>query len=114
MLFGKAVGVVAIGQQQHLHVHIFCQQHVGASHGCVYACLIAVVEQHNVLGEAPQQFYLMFAQGGARVGHHILYAALVHGYHVGIALHHIHAVFFHYGTLGLIKSVEFPLLVVYL
>ena len=47
-----------------------------------------------------------------RVGHHILYSALVHGDYVGVALHHIHTIFLGNGFLRLIESVELTLLMV--
>ena len=38
----------------------------------------------------------------------------MHGYHVGIALHHIHTILLGYGFLCLIQSVQFVVLVIYL
>ena len=54
----------------------------------------------------------MIAQGSTRVGHHILDTTLVHGNHIGVALHHIHAVLLGYRLLGLIDTVEVLFLVV--
>ena len=36
----------------------------------------------------------------------------MHGYHVGIALDHIHAIFFDNGLLGLIDAIEFAFLMI--
>ena len=112
MLAGKRVGIVAIGQHQHLDIHTLGQQHVSTTNGSMNARLVAVVEQHDVLREAVQQLHLMRRERRARVGNHILQPALVHGYHVGIALHHIHAVLLNDGSLSLIDAVELALLMV--
>ncbi len=40
----KRVGIVAVGQQQHLDVHTLCQQHVRSSHSSVDTGFVAVVE----------------------------------------------------------------------
>ena len=45
---------------------------------------------------------LVQGERGARVGNHVLDATLVHGYDVGIALDHEHAVFLGYGFLCLV------------
>ena len=112
MASGKAVRVVSIRQEEHLHVHLLLQQHVGTSQRCMHARSIAVVEQYDVAGESVEQSDLMDAQRRTRVGHHVFDAALVHGDYIRISLHHIHAVFLGDGLLCLIQSVEFPLLVV--
>ena len=112
MASGKAVRVVSIRQEEHLHVHLLLQQHVGTSQRRMHSRSIAVVEQYDVAGESVEQSDLMDAQRRTRVGHHILDAALVHGDYIRISLHHIHAVFLGDGLLCLIQSVEFTLLVV--
>ena len=43
VLLGKRVGVVAIGQEQHLDVHTLGQEHVGASHGGMDTGLITII-----------------------------------------------------------------------
>src|SRR3712207_7671145 len=48
----------------------------------------------------------MYAESRSRVGHHVLYAALMHGDDVGLAFYHEHAVFLCNGLLGLIDAVE--------
>ena len=112
MVAGKAVRVVTVGQQEHLHVHLLFQQHVGSSQCRMYTRSITVVEQHDVAGESVEQSYLMDAQGCSRVCHHVLNAALVHGDDVRIALHHVNAVFLGDGFLCLIQSVELSFLMV--
>ena len=74
--------------------------------------LITVVEQHDVLGEAPQNLDLVRRECRSRVGHHVLYATLVHGDDVSIAFHHIHAVVFGNLLLGLIQTIQLLFLVV--
>ena len=54
-----------------------------------------------------EQVDLCFVEGCARVCHHILYAALVHGEHISVALHHIHHILFGYLLLGLEDTIEF-------
>ncbi len=39
----ERVGIVAIGQEQHLDVHPLCQQHIGTTHGSMDTRLVAVV-----------------------------------------------------------------------
>ena len=60
-----------------------------------------------------EKAYLMYAQGSARIGHHILYATLVHGDNIGISLHHIHLIFLHYLLLGPVEAIEFVIFMVY-
>ena len=43
MLSGKRVGVVAVGQQQHLQIHAFLEQHVGTAHGSMDTRLVAII-----------------------------------------------------------------------
>ena len=76
------------------------------------ARLVAVVKQRDVVGKPPQHLDLVDAEGGARVGHHVLDACLVHGDDVGIALDHEDAVFLDDGLLGLKDAVELALLMV--
>ena len=112
MLAGKRVGVVAIGQQQHLHIHTFLQQHIRTTHGGMDTSLITIVEQHDIGGKAVQQSYLIVAQCRTAVSHDILQATLVHGDDVGIALHHIHAVFLDDSFLRLIDAIELAFLMI--
>ena len=59
MLPGERVRVIPVRQQQHLDIHTLCQQHVGTSHGCVDTCLVAIIEQRDILRKTPEQFDLM-------------------------------------------------------
>ena len=101
VLARKRVGVITVRQEHHLHVHAFAKQHVGTAQGSLDAGIVTIVKQHYVLRETVQQVYLMLRKCRTRVCHHILYAALVHGDNVGIALHHIHEVFLGYRLLRL-------------
>ena len=109
----KTVGVVPVGQKQDFHVHACRQKHVRASLGGMYAGIVAVVEQGDVVGETVQQVYLLLGKCGARVCYHVLNAALVHGDYIGVALHHIHLVHLHYCLLGMVKAVQFAALAIY-
>ena len=112
MLAAERVGVVAIRQQQHLHVHTLLQQHIRTTHGSMDASLVTIVEQHDIGCEAVQQAYLIVAQRRTRVGHDILQATLMHGDDVGITLHHVHAVFLDNSLLGLIDAIELAFLMI--
>ena len=54
----------------------------------------------------------MGGESRSRIGYHILQTALMHGYDIGISFNHIDAVFFDNSFLGLIDTVELPLLMV--
>ena len=56
-----------------------------------------------------QNIDLVLAQRCTRVSHHILYATLVHGNHIGITFHHIHAIFLHNGFLCLEDAIQLTL-----
>ena len=106
VLAGKTVGVVPVGQEQYLHVHACRQKHVRTSLGCMYAGIVTVVKQGDVVGKAVQEMYLLLGQGGARVGYHILYATLVHGDNIGVAFYHIHLIHLDDRLLGLVETVQ--------
>ena len=112
MLPGKRVGVVAVGQQQHLDVHALLEQHIRTAHRRMDTSLVTIVEQRDVLCKPSEQFNLIHGECRSRVGHHVLQSTLVHGNHIGIALHHIHTVLLGYGFLSLIESVELPFLMI--
>ena len=57
---------------------------------------------------------LVIAQCRSGIGYHILYATLVHGDDIRVALHHIYAVFLCYSTLGLIDTIELAFLMEYI
>ena len=75
-------------------------------------CLIAIIKQGDIIRKAVQHMYLVGRQRRTTVSHHVLDASLMHGNHVGIPLHHEHAVFLHDGLLSLVDAIEFALLVV--
>ena len=72
--------------------------------------LVTIVEQGDVRRKPPQCLNLMNRECSTRVGHHITYTTLVHGYHVGISLHHKHMILLGYISLCLIKAIEFAFL----
>ena len=51
----KAVGVLIIGQEQHLYVHALGQQHVNTAQRCLDARLVTVIEYGYVVGETVYQ-----------------------------------------------------------
>ena len=112
MLARKTIWVVTIRQQQHLYVHAFRQQHVSTSHGSFDTSLVTIIQQNDVISKPMQDVHLMCAKCRTGVCHNILHSALVHGYHIGIAFHHIHAVFLNYRLLSLIESIELTFLVI--
>ena len=113
VLAGKAVGVVAVGQQQHLHVHPLGQQHVNAPHRGMYARRVAVVQHRYVARKAAYQAYLPRGERRARRRHHVLHPALVHRRHVNVALNQVAAVSPRYGLPRLVQAVQLAALVVY-
>ncbi len=112
VLARKTVGVFAIGQQEHLQVHAFREQHVGTLERGMQSSLIVVVDQRDVRREPVQDVNLLETQGRTRTGHHILYARLVHGDHIGLSLHQIHLVGLGNSLLGLIDAIQLVGLVV--
>ena len=112
MFASEGIGIVAIRQEHHFHVHALLKQHIGTPQCRLYACLVAIVEQHDVLGEAVQEVNLMFGESCARISHNILNATLVHGNDIGISLHHIDAVLFGYRLLSLEQAVELVVFVI--
>ena len=74
----KRVGVFAVGQQQHFHVHALFEQHVDTAQTGFDARAVAVVKHRDVFGEAAQQVYLSRSEGRARGSHDIFNATLVH------------------------------------
>ena len=48
----------------------------------------------------------------ARVGHHVLQSALVHGDYIRVTFHHVHAVGLHDGAFPLVDAVQLPALAV--
>ncbi len=112
VLLGEGVGVVAVGQQHHFDVHAVLEEHVRTSQCRLDAGGVAVVEQYDVLREAVQYAYLVLGECRAGVGHYVLYATLVHGDDVGVALHHVDAILLGYGFLSLEYAVQLVVLVV--
>ena len=83
-----------------------------AAHGGGRAGGIAVEEQHDLVGVALEHVAVVFGQGGARGGGHVLDAGLRQANQVHIALNHQHAVLAAHGVAGVGQPVEHPALVV--
>ena len=62
VFLGEAVGVVAVGKQQHLYVQALGKQHVDASQRRFYSGRVAVVEYGDVVRKAVYHPYLPFCQ----------------------------------------------------
>ena len=112
MVASETVRVVTIWQEEHLHVHLLLQEHVGTSQGGMNTSGITIVEQHDIIGKAVQEANLVHTQCRSRVRHHVLDATLVHGDDIGISLHHKHTVLLGDGFLRLIESIEFSFLMI--
>ncbi len=109
---GERVGVLGLGQQHHAHVHPLPEDHVDAAQRGVDARRVAVVDDGDVLGEAPQQAYLVGRQRRARRRDDVLHAGLVHRDHVGVALDQDGVFVLLDRLLGEVEAVELALLAV--
>ena len=112
MLAGKAIGVVAIGEEEDADIHPLGQKHIYTSEAGLDTRGIAIVENRDIIGEAVDEANLAGSERGARRGHDILNAALVHGNHVGVAFDEVAAIVLDDGSLGKVKAIEFVALVV--
>ena len=65
VLAGKAVGVIAVGEEQELDVHTFGQEHVDASFTGMDACVVAVEDDGDVFRDAMDEVYLFGSECGA-------------------------------------------------
>ena len=109
----EAIWVIPVGQEQHFDVHPLRQHHVGSSQCGMYSCLITIIQQDHIFCEPMQQSDLENAKSGARIGNNIFNTTLMHGDYIGITLHHIDAIFFGNGFLGLKNTIEFVILVIH-
>ena len=110
VLAGKAVGVVAVGQQQQLHAHALGQQHIDTALRRLDTCGIAVVDDHYILREAMDGADLLVGQCRAAGRHHVFHALLVHSHHVGVAFDEVTEILLDNGFLGKEQPVELALL----
>ena len=62
----ETVGVFSVGQEQQLYVHTLGQQHVYAPFTGVYARLVAVVDDGDIVGHAVYEAYLVGGEGSTR------------------------------------------------
>ena len=106
VLAGKAVGVVAVGQQQQLYVHPLGQEHVDTALAGVDAGFVAVEDDGDIARHAVDEAYLVGGECGTRRRHYVLHPHLVHGHHIGISLHEIAQVLSADGFLGLEEAEE--------
>ena len=56
---------VGFGQHYYADVHALLEHHVGAAHGSLHPCRVAVVEHGDVGSEPLDEAYLLLCQGGA-------------------------------------------------
>ena len=101
MLACEAVGVVAVGQEEQLHVYSFSQKHVYTSLRGLDSSRVTIVDHSYVSGETVNGVNLFVGECRAGRSHHVLYSHLMHSHHVGVALHEIAQVLFHYRLLSL-------------
>ncbi len=109
---GEGVRVVFGRQQHHLHAQALLQHQVDAAQGGLDAGLVTVVDDGDLLGKALDQADLLHGQRGARRGHHVGDARLVHRDHVGVTFHQDALVGLGDAVLGLEDAVERAALVV--
>ena len=112
MFAGKRVRVVSVGQEAHLNIHAFFQQHVNTSYRSLDAGCITVVKHRHVIGEAVNQADLSRCQGSARRSHYVLYAGLVHGDNIGIAFHQKTPVLLYNRLFGKVDAIQLITLMV--
>ena len=73
MFAGKRVRVVSVGQEAHLNIHAFFQQHVDTTERSLDTCYVTVIEYRNVIGEAVNELNLSRSQCRTRRSYHILH-----------------------------------------
>ena len=113
MLSGERVWVVSVRENQHFDIHSVSQQHVCSTHGGLYACGITVIQEHDIACQTMEHVYLKFRERCARVSNDILYAALMHGDNISIALDHEDAVFLGNGPTRLEYAIQLAVFMVY-
>ncbi len=106
MFLGERVGVFAVGEEADADLESLFEEHVDAAHGGFDAGHVAVIEHRDVLGALGDHADLALRERGAGGGHHVLHARLVHGDHVGVALHEIDVLLLVDGVLGKIDAIE--------
>ena len=109
---GEAVGVLALGEEHHLHMQALLQHQVDAAQAGLDAGGVAVVEDGDVRGVALDQPHLLHGEAGAAAGHGVGDPGLVQADHVGVALHQEAGVLLGDGLLGEVDAVERAALVV--
>ena len=89
VLLCEAVGVVAIWQKEQLDVHTLCQKHINAAFACMYACIITIKNNRNIVCNSMNQANLFGRKSCSRRRYNILYPLLMHSHHIRITLHKI-------------------------
>ena len=112
VFLGVAVGVLPVGEEHQPHMHPFCKEQVYGSQCRLDARRVSVVEYGDIGGIALYQSYLFGGQARTATGNGVLHTALVHRYHIHIALHQIALVGLRYCRTCLVESIEYAALVV--
>ncbi|EJX09692.1 hypothetical protein EVA_02195 [gut metagenome] len=112
MFAGEAVGVLTIREKEHFDIQSLRQKHVDTAQTGTDAGVVTIVEYGDVVREAVEKTDLAFGKRSTRGRHDILDAALVHGDHVGVALHKETLVLLDDGMFGKVEPVEFVALAV--
>ena len=81
------IRVLGIPHLQHLHLQAGLFQNGNSPLGGVLACIVAVIDQHHLIGIAAEQIGAILRQGSAQGGHGTVKAVLMQGNGVHIALH---------------------------
>lgn len=109
---GVGVGVFAFGEEDDFDVEAGFEEEVDAADGGFDACVVAVVEDGYVVGEASDEADLALCEGGSAGGDDVFEAGLVHGDDVGKAFYEKAEVVFDDGGSGEVDAVEFVAFVV--
>ena len=88
------IRVLGILQLQDFHLQSRLFQDGNGPLGGVLTGLVAVIDQHDLLGVAGHQGGLLLGQTGAQRGDGIVKSELVQGHHIHIALHQDQVIFF--------------------
>ena len=83
---GKRVGILTIGQEHHLDVHLLLEEHIDSTDRRLDTGGITIIKDSNIVGKTTDQPDLPSSQRRTRRGDHILDAGLVHADHVHITL----------------------------
>ena len=106
MTTSEGVRVFAIGEQDDLDAKALLQQEINPPKGSLDPRLVAVIEDGDIGREASDEPYLLDRQCCTRGGDDILDPRLMHGEHIGIALHEVALIGLGDGALCPVEPIE--------